>query len=71
MGRIALLFPGQGAQTVGMGFALVEKYPIARSLFDRANVVVGYDLAKFCFMAPEKQNLAHDRSIRQIGRAVV
>ena len=55
MGRIALLFPGQGAQTVGMGLSLVEKYPIARSLFDRAAAVVGYDLAKFCLEGPAEE----------------
>ncbi len=51
----AFLFPGQGAQTVGMGRQLTESLPAARSLFDRANAVLGYDLAKICFEGPAEQ----------------
>ena len=49
MSKIALLFAGQGAQTVGMGKDLAARYPAARALFDRANAVLGYDLARVCF----------------------
>jgi len=52
MSKIAFLFPGQGAQHVGMGKSLVEKYPPARDLFDRAGEILGYDLAKLCFEGP-------------------
>ena len=52
MGKTALLFPGQGAQSVGMGKALVEEFAPARALFDRARSVLGYDLAKLCFEGP-------------------
>ena len=51
----AFLFPGQGAQTVGMGRQLAESLPAARRLFDRANSVLGYDLAKICFEGPAEQ----------------
>ncbi len=47
------LFAGQGAQTVGMGRDLAEAVPECRALFDRANEVLGYDLAKLCFEGPE------------------
>jgi [acyl-carrier-protein] S-malonyltransferase len=50
--KIAFLFPGQGAQTVGMGAELAARIPAVRQLFDRANAVVGYDLAKLCFEGP-------------------
>ena len=50
--RIAFLFPGQGAQTVGMGQALYESLPAARELYDRAHEVLGYDLASLCFKGP-------------------
>jgi len=50
--RIAFLFPGQGAQQVGMGRAVVEASPAARALFSRAAEVLGYDLAKLCFDGP-------------------
>lgn len=52
MGKIALLFPGQGAQHVGMGRQIAEKYPRARELYDRAREILGYDLAKLCREGP-------------------
>lgn len=47
--RIAFLFPGQGAQFVGMGKALHESLPVVRQLYERAEQVLGYDLAAICF----------------------
>src|SRR5262249_25360884 len=55
MSKTALLFAGQGAQTVGMGRDLAEQYPAARKWFDRANEALGYDLAKICFAGPEAE----------------
>jgi len=55
MSNTALLFAGQGAQAVGMGKDLAEKYPAARALFDRANAAVGYDLAGICFHGSEPE----------------
>ncbi len=53
MSKTALLFAGQGAQVVGMGKDLAEKFPSAKAWFDRANEALGYDLAKICFEGPE------------------
>ncbi len=50
--KIAFLFPGQGAQAVGMGAAVCAKVPAARKLFDRAATVLGYDLYKLCVEGP-------------------
>jgi [acyl-carrier-protein] S-malonyltransferase len=49
---IALLFPGQGAQKVGMGKALARDFAPARLAFEEANDTLGYDLARICFEGP-------------------
>ncbi len=55
MSKTALLFAGQGAQTVGMGKDLAEQFPAAKKWFDRANAALGYDLAAICFAGPEAE----------------
>jgi [acyl-carrier-protein] S-malonyltransferase len=55
MSKTALMFAGQGAQVVGMGKDLAEKFPAAKGWFERANAAVGYDLASICFSGPETQ----------------
>src|SRR5579862_6382712 len=55
MKKTALLFAGQGAQTVGMGKDLAAQFPSAKSWFDRANAALGYDLASICFNGPEAE----------------
>lgn len=55
MSKTAFLFPGQGAQYVGMARQLVESSPIARALFDQASAVLGYDLAEVCFNGPAER----------------
>ncbi len=55
MGMSALVFPGQGAQRVGMGRDVYETSPGARRVFDRANEVLGFDLAGLCFDGPAER----------------
>jgi [acyl-carrier-protein] S-malonyltransferase len=52
---IALLFPGQGSQSVGMGKDLADKYPAARQTFEEADEALGYKLSTVCFEGPEDQ----------------
>lgn len=55
MPRTAFLFPGQGAQTVGMCQALCESVPAARRLFADAAEVLGYDLLDVCINGPAER----------------
>jgi [acyl-carrier-protein] S-malonyltransferase len=51
--KTALLFPGQGAQSVGMGVGLRERSIRARELFSQASDILGYDLSKLCAEGPD------------------
>ena len=55
MSLSAILFPGQGAQKVGMGQALAEASPVCRNVFDQANEILGRDLAATCFEGPQEE----------------
>ncbi len=50
-----LLFPGQGAQFVGMGRSLAERYPAARAVFAEADEALGFALAELCWNGPEER----------------
>lgn len=52
---IAFLFPGQGAQEVGMGRELAEAYPAARRAYEEAADALGYDLGAVCFSGPAER----------------
>ena len=52
---LALLFPGQGSQSVGMGKSLSEASEPARTVFDEADRVLGFSLSKLCFEGPEEE----------------
>jgi [acyl-carrier-protein] S-malonyltransferase len=53
--QVALMFAGQGAQRVGMGKSLYDNAPVARALYEQANQILGWDLAKLSFEGPEEQ----------------
>jgi [acyl-carrier-protein] S-malonyltransferase len=55
--KLAFLFPGQGAQTIGMGVELYNSLPAVKKLFDDARDILGYDLIDVCGRGPvEKLN---------------
>lgn len=62
MSKTAFLFPGQGAQHVGMGKTISEKYPAARALYEQAGEILGFDLAQLCFEGPQEKLNATDIS---------
>src|SRR5437764_12009591 len=52
MKKIALLFPGQGAQSVGMGRDLAEQYGVAADLFGDADEILGRNLSEIAWTGP-------------------
>lgn len=54
---IAFVFPGQGAQKVGMGKSLAERFPICRDTFQEADAALGESLSGLCFDGPEERLL--------------
>ncbi|WP_276352541.1 ACP S-malonyltransferase [Cohnella caldifontis] len=55
MSKIAFVFPGQGAQAVGMGKDAYETSPAAKEIFDRADAALGFPLSKTIFEGPEEE----------------
>ncbi len=55
MMKTAFLFPGQGAQSVGMGADIAGAFAECSELYDRANDLLGYDLKSICFHGPAEQ----------------
>lgn len=53
--KAGFLFPGQGAQNVGMGKDLVNDFPSAKQVFDKASSILGYSISQICFEGPEEK----------------
>jgi [acyl-carrier-protein] S-malonyltransferase len=53
--KVAHVFPGQGAQAVGMGRDLYDSYPVARTIFEQADDALGFSISSICFEGPEDE----------------
>jgi len=53
--KVAMVFPGQGSQFVGMGRALYDASAAARRVFDQADEILGFPLSKLCFEGPAEE----------------
>lgn len=53
--RLALLFPGQGSQAVGMGHALTQQFSVAKEVFAEADAALNFSLSRLCFEGPEDE----------------
>ena len=63
MSKIAFIYPGQGAQAIGMGADFYEKSPLSKAVFDQASEVVSLDLKKLCF---EENDLLNKTKYTQV-----
>lgn len=55
MGKLAFVFPGQGAQVVGMGRDIYDSIPISREVFDLADRILGFPLTNLIFNGPDQE----------------
>lgn len=55
MRKIAFVFPGQGAQYVGMGQELANQYPVAKEVFKNASEAIGYNMETLCFESSDEE----------------
>lgn len=70
MAKIAFVFPGQGAQKVGMGKEFYDNSPIAKEIFDKASDAVGLDLRALCFEENEDINITEFTQVALLTTSV-
>lgn len=70
MSKTAFIFPGQGAQYIGMGKDFYEQIPVSREMFDLASKAAGLDVAALCFEENEKINITEYTQIAMLAMEV-
>lgn len=70
MSKTAFIFPGQGAQYIGMGKDFYEQIPVSREMFDLASKAAGLDVAALCFEENEKINITEYTQIAMLTMEV-
>lgn len=70
MSKVAFMFPGQGAQYVGMGKDFYETYDTAKEVFDLASEVSGLNIADICFTENDKINITEYTQIAMLATEV-
>lgn len=70
MGKTAFMFPGQGAQYVGMGKDFYEQIPVSREMFELAGKASGLDVAALCFEENEQINITEYTQIAMLATEV-
>ncbi len=55
MGKTAVVFPGQGAQYVGMGQDFAEAFPVSKAVFEEASQAMGYSMEQLCFDSSDEE----------------
>ena len=70
MGKTAFVFPGQGAQYVGMGKDFYEQIPVSKEMFELASKASGLDVAALCFEENENINITEYTQIAMLAMEV-
>lgn len=70
MGKIAFMFPGQGAQYIGMGKDFYDAIPVCREMFELAGKASGLDVADLCFTENDKINITEYTQIAMLAAEV-
>lgn len=70
MGKIAFMFPGQGAQYIGMGKDFYDQIPVSREMFELASKASGLDVPALCFEENEQINITEYTQIAMLAAEV-